>query len=377
VRVGFVVTGGFDRSGRDVVPALVWLVERLARRHDLHVFALHYYRGPRSYSLAGATVHDIGRVDGPPGFRRLRVASRLRRAIADAGPFDLLHAYWGVPAALTTAIGAQARVPVVVTLDSGELVSFPDIAYGLQRRWIDRRALARAIANAARVTVCTDFMARRPALAGVRVDIVPLGVDLRLFPASPRPAAPPWRLLRVASINAVKDYPMLLRALAAIVAHLPAVHLDVVGVDTLNGSMQALAATLGVGAHVTFHGFQPTAALAAFYGRAHLHVVSSRHEAANVATLEAAAAGVPTVGTDVGYLADWAPDGRSAVVPVGDHDALAAAAIDLLTDVARRERMGAAARAWAAAHDADWTAARFERIYQDVSVERIARSDVD
>src|SRR3954467_10079558 len=79
MRTALIVTGGVDASARDrVVPALVGLIERLARRHDLHVFALHYHRKPRSYPLLGATVHDLGRVDGPPGIRRLRITARLR-----------------------------------------------------------------------------------------------------------------------------------------------------------------------------------------------------------------------------------------------------------------------------------------------------------
>ena len=68
MRIGLIVTGGVDRSGRErVTPALLWLIERLARRHDVHVFALHYYRAPCTYSLLGATVHDVGRVEGPAG----------------------------------------------------------------------------------------------------------------------------------------------------------------------------------------------------------------------------------------------------------------------------------------------------------------------
>src|SRR5262249_43225723 len=114
--------------------------------------------------------------------------------------------------------------------------------------------------------------------------------------------------------------------------------------------------------HTTYHGFERSDALATFYARAHLHVVSSRHEAANVATLEAACAGVPTVGTAVGYVADWAPHGRAVAVPVGDHEALASAIIELIEDSARRRRMAESARAWALAHDADWTARRFQEI---------------
>ncbi len=362
------VTGGVDASGRErVVPALLWLIERLARRHDLHVFALHYYPEARTYRLLGATVHDIGRVDGPPGLRRLRVLSRLQRAVERVGALDLLHAYWGLPAALSTRIGRRLGVPVVITLDSGELVSFGDIRYGLQRRWIDRRAIARALRHASRITVSTEHMARMPALGGARVDLVPMGVDPRLFPPGDPADGPPWRLLRVASINPVKDYPMLLRALASLVARVPGVHLDIAGSDTLNGRVQALGRELGVDAQLTFHGFQPTDALAPLYARAHVHVVSSRHEAANVATLEAASAGVPTVGTAVGYVADWAGQDRAVAVAVGDHEALASAIADLLRDNSRRRRIAAAARAWTLAHDADWTAARFDRIYGELT----------
>ena len=129
--------------------------------------------------------------------------------------------------------------------------------------------------------------------------------------------------------------------------------------------MQALARTLGVDGQVTFHGFRPTDALAAFYARAHLHVVSSRHEAASVAVLEAASTGLATVGTAVGYVADWTPD-RAVAVPVGDSAALADAIVALLHDPSRRQRIASAARAWTIAHDADWTAQQLERVYAEV-----------
>ena len=376
MRIGLVVTGGVDASGRQrVVPTLLWLIERLARRHDVHVFALHHYREPRTYPLLGATVHDLGRAGGLPGLRRVRLRARLAAAVEAQRPFDVLHAYWGMPAGIvSTPIGRSLGVTVIGTHDSGELVALDDIQYGLQRRWIDRRAIAAAVRGASRITVATDYMARMPALDGVRVDIVPLGVDTRGFPAPERADGPPWRLLRVASLNRVKDHPMLLRAFAAIRARLPDVHLDIVGEDTLHGSVQALSRTLGVDAHVSFHGFQPSDALGAFYSRAHVHVVSSRHEAAGVVMLEAASAGVPTVGTAVGYTADWSsieparvgPE-RAVAVPVGEPAALAEAVIALLQDPARRKRIGAAARAWAVEHDADWTARTFERLYGETA----------
>ena len=63
--------------------------------------------------------------------------------------------------------------------------------------------------------------------------------------------------------------------------------------------------------------------------------MSSRHEAGQLVVLEAAIAGVPTVGTGVGYVAEWAPDAAVAV-PVHDANALADETLKLLQDDERR-----------------------------------------
>jgi glycosyltransferase involved in cell wall biosynthesis len=370
MRIGLVVSGGLDRSGRErVTPSLLWLVERLARRHEVHAFVLHYYPEPCAYPLLGATVHDLGRVDGPRGLRRGRQRRRLAAAVEACGRLDLLHAYQGIPAIVSAPIARRLAIPLVVTLDSGELTSIDDLGYGLQRRWIDRRAIAFAVGAAARVTVSTSYMSRlmpeRERAAGPAVAVVPIGVDASGFPPAARIAGPPWRLLRVGSINPVKDYPTLFTALTHLIERGLDVHLDVVGEDTMGGRMQEMARTPQLESRVTFHGFQPTDRLAAFYARAHLHVVSSRHEAAAVVVLEAAASGLATVGTSVGYVADWHPD-RAIAVPVQDSEALANAIADLLADSRRRERLASAAREWTLLHDADWTAAQFETIYGEV-----------
>src|SRR4051794_38710247 len=257
MRIALVVAGGVDRSGRDrVTPVLLWLIARLARRHDVHVFALHYYPEACSYELLGARVHDIGRVKRPRGFRRLRQRRRLAAAFAAQGRFDVVHAHQGMPAAVVAPIAARLRTPLIVTLDSGELTAIDDIQYGLQRRWRDRRAVASAVRHAARVTVGTQFMARLMAdrLGGAAPSIVPIGVDGAAFPPGPATEGPPWRLQRVGSINPVKDYPLMLRSMARLVARGLDVHLDIAGEDTMGGAMQALTRTLHLEDRVTFHG---------------------------------------------------------------------------------------------------------------------------
>jgi len=83
--------------------------------------------------------------------------------------------------------------------------------------------------------------------------------------------------------------------------------------------------------------------------------------------LEAAAAGVPTVGTAVGLIAEMAPEAALAV-PVRDPPALADGIVSLLESDDRRYRMGRAAQRFARAYDADWTAAQFEAVYSRLSI---------
>jgi glycosyltransferase involved in cell wall biosynthesis len=114
---------------------------------------------------------------------------------------------------------------------------------------------------------------------------------------------------------------------------------------------------------VVFHGFVPNHQLGTLYRRAHLYVQASRHEAAGVAVLEAAAYGVPTVGTRVGYVADLAPDAAVAV-DEPTPDAFAQAIELTLCDVALRARLAHNARAFARTHDADWTAGVMHGLYE-------------
>jgi glycosyltransferase involved in cell wall biosynthesis len=163
----------------------------------------------------------------------------------------------------------------------------------------------------------------------------------------------------------VKDQDTLLRAAAVLARSGVPFALDILGFDTLDGEIQRLAVSLGVSDCVTFHGFVPHAQLRPFFESADLLLVSSRHEADPVVVLEAAMAGVPTVGTAVGHIRGWAPHAAVAV-PIRDHEALARETAALLADEARRLRIAAAAQARAIEQDADWTAGEVTRIYAEL-----------
>ena len=363
MRIALVVTGGFDESGREqVIPALLWLVERLARRHEVVVYVLRYYQTPRRYRLLGATVHDLGRPRGIVNQWRA-----VSEAMTADGPFDVVHGWWAMPAGLVAAAaGRRLGVPAIVTCDSGEFVAIPEIDYGLQSHWRGRIGLAAATRLATRVTVCSSYQRELARAHGIHADVIPLGTDTQLFTAGAVLLdGPPFRLLCVASLNPVKDHATLMHAVQVLTSGGLDLHVDIVGEDTMSGSAADLARTLSVDGRVTFHGFRQSADLLPLYQGAHLFVLPSRHEAAGIVLLEAAACEVPVVGSSVGYLADWSPDAATSV-EAGNPRALAAAIEGLLLNPARRHAQASCAARWVRQHDADWTASAFEALYHGV-----------
>jgi glycosyltransferase involved in cell wall biosynthesis len=124
-----------------------------------------------------------------------------------------------------------------------------------------------------------------------------------------------------------------------------------------------LARVLGVAARVRFHGRVDSARVRELVSCADINVVSSLHEAGPLAMLEAAMLGVPTVGTQVGHVSEWAP-GAALAGPPGDAAALAANLIRLIDDDSLRLALAAEAQRRALADDADSTARLFETQYR-------------
>jgi glycosyltransferase involved in cell wall biosynthesis len=164
----------------------------------------------------------------------------------------------------------------------------------------------------------------------------------------------------------VKDQETLLKAAAWLARMGVRFKLDIAGYDTLDGDVQRMARQLDLADRVTFHGKLRYPELHTLASQADLHLLSSRHEAGPLAVIEAALAGVPTVGTCVGHVAEWAPAAAIAV-PIGDADAMGWATRALLEDDDRRMRIATAAHALALADNADLTALRFEELYAEVA----------
>jgi hypothetical protein len=174
MRVALVVPGGVDRSGEyRIIPALVALIARLSRRHDVQVFALRQEAQPCDWQLAGAHIHNIG-------FRLTRTrAIRTIRAMHGASQFDLVHAIWsGSCGLVAVAAAGLLRIPCLVHVAGGELVALPEIGYGGALTWRGRVRERLTLRVASAVSAASAPVVEAIAALGVIAQRVPLGVDL-------------------------------------------------------------------------------------------------------------------------------------------------------------------------------------------------------
>jgi glycosyltransferase involved in cell wall biosynthesis len=156
-------------------------------------------------------------------------------------------------------------------------------------------------------------------------------------------AAPGGDVVYVGRLSEEKGVDVLVEA----VARSRSLRASVVGDGPARGSLERLTDELGVGDRVRFLGRLPAAGVLDALRAAAVAVVPSRwYENMPIAVLEAFAAGVPVVGTDLGGLPELIDAGRHGMlVPPDDPLALADALESFTADPERAHGMGAAARA--------------------------------
>jgi glycosyltransferase involved in cell wall biosynthesis len=165
----------------------------------------------------------------------------------------------------------------------------------------------------------------------------------------------------VAGLRAIKNLPRLVRAFAGM--RFNNARLVVVGEGPESERIMAEARALGVADRVLLPGFLPDPAR--YIGRFSVFALSSDSEQFPISLVEAMAAGLPVVATNVGDIAAMvAPDNLPLVVQAGDEAAFARALDSLAERPDLREAIGRANRARAEAeYDEHGMIERYARLY--------------
>jgi glycosyltransferase involved in cell wall biosynthesis len=308
--------------------------------------------------------------------RDLTALVRLVRLFRRLRP-DIVHTHTAKAGALGRVAAWAAGVPLTIHTFHGHVLDgyFSPAVTGAFVRV--ERALARM--TDCLVTVSPRLKAEILAMGIGRpeqFEVVPLGLDLGRF-RRPRPALPALRrelslpedvplLGIVGRLVPIKDHATLFEAMVHLSSGPQAPHLVVIGDGEDRPRLERLVADLGLGNRISFLGWRTD--LETIVPEMDVVICASKNEGTPVALIEAMAAGVPVLSTDVGGVGDLVTHGTTGwLVPSSDPAAMAHGIGELLSDADRRARLAAAGRAVALEqHHVAGLIRRVEALYTDL-----------
>jgi glycosyltransferase involved in cell wall biosynthesis len=285
----------------------------------------------------------------PEGLRGAARIGRMARLLRQDRP-DIFHAHLTWPFACKWALAAAsaARTPVIVA--TAQL--FGEVDLDASRRtqaWLLGRQFDRVIA----VSQDThDRLHRELGWPLERLTVIPNAVDVERYrerggadrssldDSTGRPV-----VLVPARLEPQKGHRYLLEA----ARELPGVRFACAGSGSLTAELTEIAERLGVADRVAFLGYRDD--IADLLSGCDLVVLPSLDEGLPLALIEASAAGVPVVATDVGGTGELVVAEKTGLlVAPRDPRALAQAVARLIADPALARRLGAAGRQRARQH---------------------------
>lgn len=323
----------------------------------------------------GVPIVDIGRTVPIPvnGSRApvalgpssaLRVQEVIRRAVP-----DVVHVHEPIvpvvgPAAVL-ATGAMKVVTFHATAEGGMLPRLYRAVRAPARRIVETAGALTAVS-----AVAAAFHARVLGIDPSRIAIVPNGVAVRRFARcvdARTGGRDSVRLVFLGRLERRKGVDIAVRAFLHLAPERPELRLRVLGDGPLADELRRLveAAPPEVASRVELVGRADPDALPGMLSDADVALLPARGgESFGIVLLEAMAAGLPIVATDIpGYRAVARHAREALLVPPDDPGALARATARLLEDGALAARLVRAGARRAAAHDWSLVAAQMRTIY--------------
>jgi len=366
VRVGLVcpyswdVPGGVQAHVRDLAESLLSLgydVSVLTPVDDVETAALPPYVVPGGRAVPVPYNGSVARLAfGPVSLTRTR--RWLRR-----GRFDVLHLHEPTVPSLSMLACFAARGPMVATFHTATARSrFLHVFGTTLQPGLEKITARIAVSPAARRVVMEHL--------GADAILVPNGVSVARF-AGARPLSgrnPADTVVFLGRIDEDrKGLAVLLDALPALVAAVPAVRLLVAGPGNTEQVRALIPAPLQ--SRVELLGLVSEADKAGVYASGAVYCAPNTHgESFGVVLIEAMAAGTPVVASDLEAFRRVLQDGRAGVLfPVGDSAALAAELAALLRDAPRRTELAARGRQAVPPYDWAQVSRQVVEVYETVA----------
>ncbi len=255
------------------------------------------------------------------------------REILEEERFDVLHAHDWLVGRAAIELKTHYDLPLVTTIHATEMGRGGALEDSYRKKiHATERSLTE---NSERVICCSNYMVHHVQ------DVHPAR-----FEGHPSGSAETGSrfdngktILFVGRLVREKGVSMLLEAVKELRKEIPA-NLIVVGDGPMRDHLVRKTLDLGLDGNVRFTGFVDSSTLISLYRTCDVCVVPSLHEPFGMVALEAMAAKIPTVVSDVGGLSEIVEDGVNGIkVPPGDRKLLAGALRGVLEDPSLAEQL--------------------------------------
>jgi len=349
------VMNSFERGGTE--RQMVELACRLDRAR-FHVHVVCFRREGPWFTRVRQCVDDLlevrlGSFRSQNALRQFATLARWLRArrIAVLHACELYANIFALPAAAAAGVPVRigSRRGIGAPVDVPGLLLLQRFGYLSAHRIV---ANSRAAANTLREEGIPDR----------KISVIHNGLNLEAFPLAPR-RTKRRVVVAVANLRRGKGLDTLLHAAVLVLRSHPDARFKLVGEGALRASLEAQAAGLGISDRVEFVGAQEDVGRILQDGD--VFACPSHMEAFPNVVMEAMAAGLPTVASNVGGIPELIAHERSGLlVPPGAAEPLAAAIVRLMDNDILAAALGTAAhRAIAEGYSFDHMTARTEQLY--------------
>lgn len=256
------------------------------------------------------------------------------RKIIRENEIDLIHAHWLIPQGF---VAACLGIPFIVTVHGGDVFGFG--AGFFITRWMAKFALDRC--RSCTVNSSASLREIKKISKDVRVQVIPMGVDLNIFKPSKRIKRS--GLLFVGRLSPEKGVKYLLAAMPEILKNFKNVKLKIIGDGPERQSLERIALVDAV----EFLGTVSKDRLPKYYRAAEIFVGPSLREGLGMALIEAGLCGCALIGTNVGGIPDLIKNGETGLlVEPKNAGQISAAVLRLLRDSQLRRETAAVAQGY-------------------------------
>ena len=307
---------------------------------------------------------------------------RLVSVIREVRP-HILHTHTAKAGAVGRAaalLAGRARPPIVLHTFHGHVLR----GYFSEPQTRAFRALETGLARSSDALIAVSPEVRDDLVdLGVapreKIAVIRLGLDLgRRLEGSPGArdelgiSADGFAIGWFGRMTEIKRVDHVLRAFAEVRERVPSAVLVLAGDGPLRPELEGLARSLGIDGATRFLGYRDD--VGSLYSALDAFALTSANEGTPVVAIEALAARVPVVATDVGGVRDVVVDGRTGLlVQYGDVDGVAAHLVQLAEDSELRRRLGEQGREHVVArYSVERLVDDVDRLYQALLTERLA-----